>query len=108
MQVKYSFTSLGFRAAHREDAVLPPTEFVYEREARSAADDRRQVDADTYWERITYFLEKVVPVAAEYKVKMGCHPQDRRAEGTGWRGVDACSGHRQSGSSCRSRNPAMA
>ena len=42
------------------------------------------VDADTYWERITYFLERVVPVAEEYKVKMGCHPQDPgRAEGHG-------------------------
>ena len=34
------------------------------------------VDADVYWERITYFLERVVPVAEEYKVRMACHPQD--------------------------------
>ena len=49
-----------------------------------------KVDADTYWERITYFLERVVPVAEEFKVKMGCHPQDPGVpRGTGWRGVDA-------------------
>ena len=34
------------------------------------------VSADVYWERITYFLERVIPVATEYKVRMACHPQD--------------------------------
>jgi mannonate dehydratase len=28
------------------------------------------------WERITYFLERVIPVAEEYKVRMACHPHD--------------------------------
>ena len=48
------------------------------------------LNADTYWERITYFLERVVPVAEEYKVRLGCHPQDPGLpKGSGWRGVDA-------------------
>lgn len=34
------------------------------------------VSADAHWERITHFLERVVPVAEEYKVKIGCHPHD--------------------------------
>ena len=34
------------------------------------------VNADRYWERITYFLEKVIPVANEYKIRMACHPHD--------------------------------
>jgi mannonate dehydratase len=34
------------------------------------------VSADAYWERITYFLERVMPVATEYKVRMAFHPQD--------------------------------
>ena len=34
------------------------------------------VNADIYWERITYFLTRVVPVADEYKVRLACHPQD--------------------------------
>jgi mannonate dehydratase len=47
------------------------------------------VDADAFWERIDYFLSRVVPVADEYRVNLACHPQD---PGTpipaGWRGVD--------------------
>ena len=47
-----------------------------------------KVDPDTYWERITYFLERVVPVAAEYKVKLACHPNDPgMPNGKNWRGV---------------------
>lgn len=34
------------------------------------------VSADQFWERITYFLNRVIPVATEYKVKMACHPHD--------------------------------
>ncbi len=45
-------------------------------QAGSAADRGGPVDADPYWERITYFLERVVPVAEEYKVRLACHPQD--------------------------------
>ncbi|WP_397421717.1 mannonate dehydratase [Phenylobacterium sp.] len=32
--------------------------------------------ADLMWERITYFLNQVVPVANEYKVKLAQHPHD--------------------------------
>jgi mannonate dehydratase len=34
------------------------------------------VDADAMWARIAYFLERVVPVAAEFKVRLACHPPD--------------------------------
>jgi len=34
------------------------------------------VSEDQAWERITYFLERVIPVAEEYKVRMACHPHD--------------------------------
>ena len=51
------------------------------------------VDVDTYWERITYFLTRVVPVAAEYKVRLACHPQDPgMPRGRGWRGVETVLG----------------
>ena len=32
--------------------------------------------ADQMWERIDYFLQRVVPVATEEKVKIACHPHD--------------------------------
>jgi mannonate dehydratase len=92
-QVKYNFTLLGVvrtgAATGRGGARY--SEFVY---AGAKQDPpltiAGPIDADTYWERITYFLERVVPVAEEYKVKIGCHPQDPGLpRGSGWRGVDA-------------------
>ena len=44
-------------------------------------------DADTMWERIDYFLAKVVPVADEYRVQLACHPQDPGIEEREYRGV---------------------
>jgi mannonate dehydratase len=95
-QVKYNFTLLGVvrtgTAEGRGKARY--SEFVY---AGAKQDPpltiAGPVDADTYWERITHFLERVVPVAEEYKVRMGCHPQDPGLpKGSGWRGVDAVLG----------------
>src|SRR6266571_7925063 len=95
-QAKYNFTIIGIprtgTAAGRGRARY--SEFVY---AGAKQDPpltlAGHVDADTYWERITYFLERVVPVAEEYKVKLGCHPQDPGVpKGSGWRGVDAVLG----------------
>jgi mannonate dehydratase len=50
-----------------------------------------RVPADVYWERITYFLERVVPVAAEHKVRLSCHPQDPPTP-PGFRGIDGVLG----------------
>jgi len=51
------------------------------------------VDADAYWERITYFLKRVVPVAEEHQVRLACHPQDPgMPRGRGWRGVETVLG----------------
>ncbi len=45
------------------------------------------VTAETAWERITYFLERVVPVATEHKVRLACHPHDPGVTPRGFRGV---------------------
>jgi mannonate dehydratase len=46
-----------------------------------------RVTADMAWERITYFLERVVPVAEEYKVRIACHPHDPGMPPEGYQGV---------------------
>jgi mannonate dehydratase len=46
------------------------------------------VNADAFWERITYFLDRVAPVAAELKVKIACHPHDPGVPPEGYQGVD--------------------
>ena len=49
------------------------------------------VTAETNWERITNFLERVIPVATEGKVRMACHPCDPWLP-PGYRGVDRVMG----------------
>jgi len=51
-----------------------------------------RIDADTYWERITYFLERVIPAATEYKIRMALHPQDPGVPPEGYQGVDCVLG----------------
>jgi mannonate dehydratase len=54
---------------------------------RSLAEGSR-LSPDEYWQRITYFLQRVVPVAEECKVKMACHPHDPpMPRDTGYRGI---------------------
>ena len=45
------------------------------------------VSAETNWERITYFLERVIPVATKFEVRMACHPCDPWLP-AGYRNVD--------------------
>jgi mannonate dehydratase len=47
-----------------------------------------RVSSEDYWERITYFLEKVIPVAREHDVRMACHPHDPPGLPFGYQGVD--------------------
>jgi mannonate dehydratase len=46
-----------------------------------------RVTADVYWERITYFLDRMVPVANEYKVRLLSHMEDAMVP-PGYEGVD--------------------
>jgi len=63
--------------------------FVYEKARQDPAlTEAGPVGEDEYWERITYFLKGVIPVAEEYKVRMACHPHDPgMPHDTGYRGV---------------------
>lgn len=44
-------------------------------------------DADTMWERIQYWLERIIPVAEEYRIQMACHPSDPGIGDATYRGV---------------------
>jgi mannonate dehydratase len=46
-----------------------------------------QVDDEAFWERITYFLDRLIPVANEYKIRMACHPHDPGVPPEGYQGV---------------------
>jgi mannonate dehydratase len=52
-----------------------------------------RVTNEIYWDRITYFLKRVVPVAEEFKVKIACHPHDPGMPADkGYRGVNTVLG----------------
>jgi mannonate dehydratase len=60
----------------------------YERAAANKSLTRGgKYPADLFWERISCFLERVIPVAAEYRIKMACHPHDPGVPSEGYRGV---------------------
>lgn len=47
-----------------------------------------KVDAAAFWERITYFLKAVVPVATQHRIRIACHPHDPGVPPEGYQGVD--------------------
>jgi mannonate dehydratase len=50
--------------------------------------DAGRVTQEEYWERITHFLERIIPVAQENDVLMACHPSDPPGLPAGYQGVD--------------------
>jgi mannonate dehydratase len=90
--IKYNMSILGVlrtgRAPGRGD-----TSYTHFKLADAKADPpltrAGRVTEDMYWERITYFLERVVPVATEYKVRIACHPNDSMTPPEGYQGVNA-------------------
>ena len=94
--VKYNLTFIG---VPRTEATLGRGRARYSTFKYAAATQEPPltiagpVDADLYWERIAYFLKRVVPVASEYKVRLACHPQDPgMPKGKGWRGIETVLG----------------
>lgn len=76
--VKYNLTILGVvrtePAAGRGGARY--STFVYDKANQEQLTEAGRVSAEMMWERIGYFLKRVVPVATEHKVKLACHPHD--------------------------------
>jgi len=88
--IKYNMSILGVlrtgRSPGRGDA-LYSTWSLKNAHPETPLTKAGRVTADMAWERITYFLEKIVPVAAEYKVRMACHPHDPGVPPEGYQGV---------------------
>jgi mannonate dehydratase len=89
--LKYNLTFLGVprTAPTRGRGGAQYSTFVYAQAKQDPPLTRAGiVDEDAYWERVTYFLERVMPVATEYKVRMAFHPQDpAMPKDKGFRGV---------------------
>jgi mannonate dehydratase len=89
--IKYNMSILGVlrtgRVLGRGDA-MNHTWNLAEAHPATPLTKAGHVDADAFWERITYFLERVIPVANEYKIRMACHPQDPGVPPEGYQGVN--------------------
>ena len=89
--IKYNMSILGVlrtgRTPGRGDASYSQWKLA-EAHPKTPLTIAGQVDADRFWERITYFLDRIIPVANEYKVRMACHPQDPGVPPEGYQGVD--------------------
>jgi len=46
-----------------------------------------KVSSDDYWERIAYFLQKVIPACKQFDVRMACHPYDPPGLPLGYQGA---------------------
>jgi len=94
--LKYNMTFLGVvrTASTKGRGGATYSTFVYDKAKQDPPlTAAGPVPEDVYWERITYFLTRVVPVAAEYKVRLACHPQDpAMPRGRGFQGVETVLG----------------
>jgi mannonate dehydratase len=88
--IKYNLTILGVlrtgRTPGRGDATYSTWRFK-DAHPNPPLTRAGRVDADMFWERITYFLDRVIPVAEEYRIRMACHPHDPGVPPEGYQGV---------------------
>jgi mannonate dehydratase len=94
--VKYNLTFIGVvrteRTVGRGGASLSAFDYSKSKQEPPLTEAGRITEA-IYWDRIEYFLKKIVPVAEEAKVRIACHPQDpAMPRDTGWRGVNTVLG----------------
>ena len=89
--IKYNMSILGVvrsgRTPGRGDAMYS-TWKLSETHPETPLTKAGPVNADQFWERITYFLDRVIPVANEYKIRMACHPHDPGMPPEGYQGVN--------------------
>lgn len=95
--VKYNMTILGVVRTESTPGrgVAMYSTFVYDKAKQEPPlTEAGRVTEEIFWDRITYFLKRVVPVAEEYKVKLACHPHDPgMPRDKGFRGVNRVLGN---------------
>ena len=77
--VKYNLNIIGIPRTESESGRggAKLSTFRWDKADHNAKDTYAgKVSEDVFWERIDYFLEKVVPVAEQNKVRLACHPHD--------------------------------
>jgi mannonate dehydratase len=88
--VKYNLTLIGVvrtgSSSGRGGARY--STFVHRQARQGQLTEAGEVSAEMMWERITYFLNRVVPVAEDCRVRLCCHPHDPgMPRGQAFRGV---------------------
>ena len=77
--VKYNMNIIGIPRSEREEGRggASASTFRWAKMDQDAPPTiAGEVSVDEFWERIDYFLERVVPVAEKTKVRLACHPHD--------------------------------
>lgn len=93
--LKYNLTILGVVRTERTPGRggCSCSTFDFAKARQDTPTEAGTVSADEAWERITYFLKRVVPVAEECKVRLACHPNDPpMPSDKGFRGVQCVLG----------------
>jgi mannonate dehydratase len=90
--VKYNLTILGVvrteRTPGRGGASYSTFNYQQAVSKSPSLTEAGPVSSEMMWERITYFLKRVIPVAEQNKVRMACHPHDPgMPQKEGFRGV---------------------
>jgi len=93
--IKYNMSLLGVlrtsRTPGRGGSTLSTWRLAEASDQAARVTRAGRVPADAYWERITWFLDRVVPVANEHKIRLCCHPHDPGVP-PGFQGIDAVLG----------------
>ena len=89
--MNYNITVLGHMRTESDTGRggVPVSTFEFDKLDQSFGEfEGGAADEDTMWERIEHWLQRVIPVAEEYKVQMACHPSDPGiGVGNAFRGV---------------------
>jgi mannonate dehydratase len=87
---KYNLSLLGVLRTHStpgRGGVSYSTWRIAEARPAKSLTRAGRVNEETAWERITYFLDRVIPVCNEYKIRAACHPHDPGVPAEGYQGI---------------------